>query len=93
MQGAVPGCPKEGLWQLLLMDIYRMQVSSTSHFVRELSTAPAALLAREPKKMWDELFLEGLPGFRVEVSGVGSLGWDVGRGRIPDGQFLWSAGI
>lgn len=38
--------------------------------------------------MWDEFFLEGLPGFRVEVSVVGSLGWGVSRGRIPDGQFL-----
>lgn len=41
-----------------------------------------------PKKMWDEFFLEGLLGFRVEVSVVGSLGWGVSRGRIPDGQFL-----
>lgn len=37
--------------------------------------------------MWGE-FLEGLPGFRVEVSVVASLGWDVSRGRTPGGQFL-----
>lgn len=44
----------------------------------------AALLGRtrdEPKEMWDELLSEG--------SGVvGIQGWDVSRGRIPDGQFL-----
>lgn len=69
-----------------------MQVSSTSYTLSESwATAPAALLGRirgEPKETWDEFLPEGLPRFRVEVSVGGSLGWDVSRGRIPDGQFL-----
>lgn len=81
LAGSSPWMPQAGL--VAAPTDGHLQDAGEQHILTPCQGA-AALLGRtrdEPKEMWDELLSEG--------SGVvGIQGWDVSRGRIPDGQFL-----